>query len=60
MCKVMEEAINENVQRVKMQTAVRMLEKGKISYSDISKYTELPLETVKALAEKYFPQTAEK
>lgn len=57
MCRIMEEAIEEAVEettlKISCRNAVKMLKRGNLSVEDIAKDFELPLETVRELAEKY-------
>lgn len=41
-------------EKTKKDNALRMIAGGKLSYEEIASYTDLPLETVKELAEKKF------
>lgn len=58
MCKVLEEFKVETELRTKYQTAIRLLKMGKLSIEDIADGAELPLETVKELAERYKGESA--
>ena len=49
---VTEEVTKEVTKEVKTKHVLRMLEDGSLSLDKIAKYTELPLEQVKALAEQ--------
>ncbi len=51
MCKIVEELREEARIEAKRQTALSMIEDGKLSFEDIAKYSGLTLEEVKALAE---------
>ena len=52
MCKAMEDMRNEAALEKAKKTALNMLMLGKLSYEEIAQCTELPLDEVKALAEK--------
>ena len=54
MCKIMEELLNDE----KLQTAMRMLAKGKYSIEEIAEISDLTVEQVKTLAEKVRPLSA--
>ena len=56
MCKVMEEMKEETLFMGNCRTAVRMLKRGKYSFTEIAEDTELSIATVKKLAEKYVPE----
>ena len=47
----MEDIVNEREYYKAMSIAMRMLADGKLSYEEIARYTDLPLEDVKNLAE---------
>ncbi len=55
MCKIMEDlnnkAAKEAAKEKQKNIAVSMIEKGKLSYEEISEYTGLTVEEVKTLAE---------
>lgn len=51
MCKIVEELREEARIEAKRQTALSMIEDGKLSFEDIAKYSGLTLEEVKALTE---------
>lgn len=53
MCRIMEEAFEEERMRGRYQNAIRMIKKGKFLYEDIAECSNLPLKTVKELAKKY-------
>lgn len=53
MCRVMEELKEETMFETSCRTAIRLLRMGKLSVEDIAEGIDLPLETVKELAEKY-------
>lgn len=56
MCKITEDIRDEAEQMANYRTAVNFLKSGKLSIKDIADGTELSIETVKALAEKYVPE----
>ncbi len=58
MCKIMEEISGESVRQEKIKTAVRMLADGSLTMEQIAKFTELPIETIKALASQLASITA--
>ncbi len=58
MCKIMEEISGENVRQEKIKTAVRMLADGSLTFEQIVKFTELPIETIKELASQLASITA--
>ena len=53
MCKLMEDMRNETTMREKIQTALRMLAKGKYSLEEIAEISELSLRDVQELADKH-------
>ena len=52
MCKAMEDMRNEAALEKAKKTALNMLMLGKLSYEEIAQCAELPVDEVKALAEK--------
>ena len=52
MCEAMEDMRNEAALEKAKKTALNMLMLGKLAYEEIAQCTELPLDEVKALAEK--------
>lgn len=56
VCKIMEDIRDEAMQIKSNRIAVNLLKKGKYSFIEIAESTELPVETVKALAEEYVPE----
>lgn len=52
MCKIMEERVRDTEYRKAVNIAVVMLKDGKLSHEDIAKYTSLPLDTIKQLADE--------
>ncbi|MBR1384173.1 MAG: hypothetical protein IJ555_10280, partial [Ruminococcus sp.] len=58
MCKIMEEISGESVRQEKIKTAVRMIADGSLTMEQIAKFTELPIETIKALASQLASITA--
>ena len=52
MCKAMEDMRNEATLEKAKKTALNMLMLGKLSYEEIAQCAELPVDEVKALAEK--------
>ena len=59
MCKLMEDFAKETAREAEYQKsldfALKMLQRGKITLEEISDYSDLPLETVKELAEQMKP-----
>ena len=51
MCKSMEDRINAKT----IEFALKMIVKGKLSFDEIAEYSGLPLDEIKALAEKNKP-----
>ena len=47
-----ERALKDGIQKGKAESALRMIADGELSLEKIASYTDLPLETVKKLAEK--------
>lgn len=58
VCKIMEEIKSEGVRQEKYQIAIRMLADGALTHEQISKYTKLPIETIKELASQLSSITA--
>ena len=56
MCESVEDIFNEYIKEAKYQvaveTAMRVLKRGKLTHQEIAEVTSLPLETVKELAEQ--------
>ncbi len=54
MCRAMEDRLNE----MAIQFAVKLLKLGTVSHEDIAKVTELKIEKIKELAVQINPETA--
>ena len=50
MCRAFEETRNEGKYQEKIETAMRMIRRGKLSLEEIADYSGLPLEKVQELA----------
>ena len=50
--RALKDGIKQGTEITKIDNALRMIAGGKLSYEEIASYTDLPLETVKELAEK--------
>lgn len=55
MCRSMEERINAAAADKTVEIATKMIARGKLSLEEIAEYSGLPLEEIKALAEKNKP-----
>ena len=55
MCKLMEDMLNENAIQERIDIAMNMLQGGKLTLDEIANYSNLPLETIKELAEQMKP-----
>ena len=55
MCKLMEDYVKEAEYQKSLDFALKMLQRGKLTLEEISDYSDLPLETVKELAEQMKP-----
>ena len=52
MCRVMEEMRDEAVMYDRIENALKMISDGKLPLENVARYTSLPLEKVRELAEK--------
>jgi predicted HTH domain antitoxin len=50
MCKAIEDMMNDSRSAANIETALRMLEKGKYSIDEIAELVELPIEKVQELS----------
>ena len=50
MCKAFEETRREGAYRAQVETAKRMIARGKLTLEELAEDTDLPLETVRELA----------
>ena len=55
MCKLMEDYVKEAEYQRSLDFALKMLQRGKLTLEEISDYSDLPLETIKELAEQMKP-----
>ena len=55
MCKLWEDSLNERIEEEKYEIVMKMLQGGKLTLEEISDYSNLPIETVKELAEQLKP-----